>query len=243
MTMLDGKVAIITGAASGQGEAEARLFVSRGAKVVVADLDHKGAEIAAGLGRSATFMNLNVALPEAWAATVREALARFGRLDVLIYNAGIYKNGSLQATDQSLMERHIQVNQMGVFFGMKAVIEAMTAAGGGSIVNVASILGMRGFPGEFAYSATKWAVRGMTKTAAADLAKLNIRVNAILPGLIDTPMLKSNTAEELEFRMKLIPLAHFGKPQEVAELAAFLASDASSYITGSEMAIDGGVSL
>jgi 3alpha(or 20beta)-hydroxysteroid dehydrogenase len=238
-----GKVAIITGGASGQGAAEARHFVQEGAQVVIADLNEAGATLAAELGTSAIFVRHDVASAQSWAEVVKSCLSAFGLLNVLINNAGIYVTGSLQATDEALMDKHIRVNQIGAFLGMKAAVEPMTAAGGGSIVNTSSVLGMRGFPGEFAYSTTKWALRGMTKCAAADLAPHKIRVNSIHPGVVDTPMLASNTAAELEMRRKLVPLGRFASAEEIAHVAGFLASDASSYITGSEVTVDGGISL
>lgn len=243
MATLTGKVAIITGAASGQGAAEAMLFAREGAKVVVADLSPGGAGVAKDLGENAIFVQHDVSNAASWRTVVDAAISAFGSVNVLINNAGVYVAASLQDTNEELMNKHIRVNQVGTFLGMKAVTEPMKAAGGGSIVNVCSILGLRGFPGEFAYSASKWAIRGMTKCAASDLASLQIRVNAINPGVVDTPMLSSLTASQLAERKALIPLGRLAQPEDIAEVAAFLASDAARYLTGSEITVDGGISV
>lgn len=240
---LEGKVAIITGAARGQGEAEARLFVAEGAKVVLTDLSAEGARLAEQLGDRAIFVEHDVSDGDAWDDVVRKGIAAFGRIDVLVNNAGIYVPRPVQDTDAALMDRHYRVNQLGVFLGMKAVVGAMTAAGGGSIVNISSQAGLSGHPGMVAYTSTKWAVRGMTKSAAADLASLKIRVNSVHPGVIDTPMLDGNSAETLASFAAAIPLGRFGTADEVASLVAFLASDAASYITGSEVGVTGGIGL
>ncbi len=158
-------------------------------------------------------------------------------------NAGIYQPATLMETDTALFERHMRINQLGVFLGMKAVVPLMERSGGGAIVNISSVAGLRGSPGAFAYSATKWAVRGMTKAAAIDLAPRGIRVNSIHPGTIDTPMLDVRTAEQNARRLEAVPMKRRGTPEEVADLALFLLSDESRYITGAEVAIDGGATL
>ena len=242
MGRLEGKVAIITGAASGQGAAEARLFAAEGAKVVVADRNAEGGEaVAAGIGKSARFIPLDVADEASWSALVKETLAAFGKIDILINNAGVYKPVSFQETDSALMDFHFQVNVFGVFFGMKAVHSAMLANGGGAIVNTSSGAGARGYPGMLAYAASKWAVRGLSKCAAVDLAPSGIRVNVLLPGLIDTPMLASNDPNYLAQISKWPPAQRLGTVEEIAEAALYLASDSASYTMGADLAICGGL--
>ncbi|WP_218036701.1 SDR family NAD(P)-dependent oxidoreductase [Sphingobium sp. EM0848] len=242
MGRLDGKVAIITGAASGQGAAEAKLFAAEGAKVVVADLNAEGAAaVAATIGETALPFSLDVAEGASWSALVEKTLATFGKIDILINNAGVYRPLSFQETDAALMDFHFRVNVLGVFLGMKAVEGAMLANGGGAIVNTASGAGARGYPGMFAYAGSKWAVRGMSKCAAIDLASSNIRVNVLLPGLIDTPMLGSNDPDYLAQISKWPPAQRLGTVQEIAEAALYLASDAASYTMGADLAICGGL--
>lgn len=243
MVNLDGKIAIITGAASGQGEAEARLFVSMGANVVIADIQERGAEIATELGNAACFVKHDVGDEASWRRIVDETLRRFGKIDVLVNNAAILKPFPLEETSGSNMEAHISVNLLGVFFGMRAVSTPMKAARSGSIINIASMSGLRHLPGQFAYATTKWAVRGMSGCAAAELAGAGIRVNSIYPGLIDTPMLSENAPETNARYASLVPNGRMACPQEVAEVVAFLASDAASYVNGAEIAVDAGARL
>jgi len=241
MGTLDGKVAIITGASRGQGAAEARLFASEGARVVITDVNDAGRELAAEIGDAAFFKHHDVSDEASWADTVAETLQRFGRVDVLVNNAALFEPGSLTDTTRELWDLIYRVNQLGVFLGMKAVAKAMTESGGGSIVNISSQAGISKGPGSFAYGSSKWAVRGMSQYAALDYAPLNIRVNAIFPGVIDTPMILKNPPEFLEMIKANIPLKRFGTPSEIATVALFLASDASSYMTGSEIAVNGGL--
>jgi 3alpha(or 20beta)-hydroxysteroid dehydrogenase len=238
---LTGKVAVITGAARGQGAAEARLFVAEGARVVLTDVNSDGTSVASELGDAAHFILHNVADENSWSGVVAETLRVFGRLDILVNNAGIYKPATLLKTDRTLWDLHYRVNQLGVFLGMRAVAEVMGARGGGSIVNVSSNAGLKNIGGMFAYATSKWAVRGMSKLAATELAPLKIRVNSIHPGIIDTPMLAANSADQLRAFESLIPIGRMGSPEEVANLALFLASDASSYVTGAEITVDGGI--
>jgi len=240
MARFDGKVALISGGARGQGAAEARLLVAEGAKVVVGDvLDNEGVELARELGSAATYLHHDVTSEADWARAVRSAEA-LGGLHGLVNNAGIYQPKPLLETDTELWERHIRINQFGCFLGMKAVVPAMEQSGGGSIVNISSAAGLRGSPQAFAYSATKWALRGMTKSAAMDLAKRNIRVNSVHPGPIETEMLRGWTLEHREARLKMVPMQRTGTIDEVARLVLFLLSDESAYMTGAEVAVDGG---
>ena len=240
---LNGKIAIITGAARGQGAAEARIFCAQGAQVVLTDVNENGAAVAYQIGEGATFLKHDVAEKASWDSVVAATIRRFGRVDILVNNAAIARPKTLADTDEALLDMHYRVNQRGVFLGMSAVIDTMRKTGRGAIVNTSSGGGLRGLPGAFAYGMTKWAVRGMTRCAAAELAPLGIRVNAIYPGAIDTPMLAANTPERNQALIKMTPLGRIGTVEEVAALVAFLASDYASFITGAEIAIDGGATL
>ena len=243
MDRLKDKIILISGGARGQGAAEARLCVAEGARVVIGDvLEAEGAALAAELGAAAVFLRQDVTREEDWNTAI-QAAAGMGGLHGLINNAGIYQPGTLMQTDAALFERHMRVNQLGCFLGMKAVVPMMEQSGGGSIVNISSVAGLRGSPGAIAYSATKWALRGMTKAAAADLAPKRIRVNSIHPGPIDTDMLKVRTPEQNRERLTRVPMNRMGTAEEVASLVLFLLSDESGYITGAEVAIDGGATL
>ncbi|CAN5263683.1 glucose 1-dehydrogenase [soil metagenome] len=243
MTNLNDKIAIITGAAGGQGEAAARLFVRYGAQVVVTDLQEKGADVAQSLGDRAFFMRLDVSDAAAWAGVVEETERRFGLPTVLVNNAGYFAPKPLTETTADDIERHFRINQLGTFLGMKALLDPMQRAGGGSIINTVSISAVRHLPGQFAYAASKWAVRGMSGNAASELARTGIRVNSVYPGLIDTPMLAGNSPETNAAYAQMVPIGRMARPEEVAEAVAFLASDASSYLTGAEIAVDGGARL
>jgi len=243
MNRLSGKIILISGGARGQGAAEARLFVAEGAKVVIGDvLEAQGRALAAELGSAAIFVRQDVTLEADWAKAV-DAAAALGGLHGLVNNAGIYQPSTLMETDVALFERHMRVNQLGCFIGMKAVVPLMEQSGGGSIVNISSVAGLRGSPGAIAYSATKWALRGMTKAAAIDLAPRRIRVNSIHPGPIDTEMLNVRTPEQNRQRLQAVPMKRQGTAEEVAHLVLFLLSEESGYITGAEVAIDGGATL
>ena len=248
MGRLDGKVAIISGAARGQGEAEARLFVAEGAAVVIGDvLDDRAAAVAAELGDRARSVHLDVRDPADWAAAVATAELAFGPVDVLVNNAGILRYHRLVDVPLDEYREVVEVNQIGTLLGMQAVVPSMERAGGGSIVNVSSTAGLQGSSTTTAYTATKFAVRGMTKVAAVELGPLGIRVNSIHPGGIDTEMVRPGDgppggpgSEELNQRFAGIPLGRVGQAEEVARMALFLASDESSYSTGSEFVCDGG---
>jgi 3alpha(or 20beta)-hydroxysteroid dehydrogenase len=243
MDRLKGKVILISGGARGQGAAEARLFVAEGARVIIGDvLESQGRALAAELGQSAAFVPHDVTKETDWQRAVDAAQA-LGGLHGMVNNAGIYQPKTLMETDVELFERHMRVNQLGCFIGMKAVVPLMEKSDGGSIVNVSSVAGLRGSPGAIAYSATKWALRGMTKAAAVDLAPRKIRVNSIHPGPIDTDMLRVRTPQQNAERLTRVPMNRMGTVDEIAQLVLFLLSDESSYITGAEVAIDGGATL
>jgi len=243
MGRLEGKVAIVTGSARGQGEAEARLFVEEGARVVGVDiLGDLGQKVVDDLGEQAVFCCEDVSEEGAWPRIVAQAERSFGQVDVLINNAAELMLESLEATSLDRYLRIVAVNQVGVFLGLRAVAPVMRAGGGGSIVNVSSIDGMAGMNGVGAYASTKFAVRGLTKVAALELGKDGIRVNALVPGSVNTAMQGSSDLSDQErnafFAHQAIP--RIGQPEELARAALFLASDESSYMTGSELVVDGG---
>ncbi|WP_017236368.1 glucose 1-dehydrogenase [Streptomyces sp. SS] len=236
---LTGKVALVTGAARGMGEAEARLFAALGAKVVLTDvLETEGAATAASLGAAARFVRHDVTDEGSWAAAVATALDAFGRLDVLVNNAAIYSTSPITEEDPARLEAILRVNLIGPFLGVRAVAAAMKAGGGGSVVNISSQAGLQGIWGHGAYGAAKWGLRGLTRTAALELGPDGIRVNSVHPGAIATAM----TAHLGTREHPGAPLGRVGEPEEVARLVAFLASDDSSYLSGAELAVDGGAS-
>jgi 3alpha(or 20beta)-hydroxysteroid dehydrogenase len=247
---LAGKVALVSGGARGQGEAEVRLFVAEGAKVVFGDvLDDLGEAVAKDLGGDAIYLHHDVRREDDWNRAVAEAVSQFGSLDVLVNNAGILSMGVL--THETSLEEYmrvIQVNQIGVFLGMRAALPAMLRNRRGSIVNISSTNGMSGYGGTIAYTASKFAVRGMTKNAALEYGKAGIRVNSIHPGGIDTPMTRpenlgglGEVAEAAGDLYGMFPIPRPGQPEEVANLALFLASDEASFCTGAEYLVDGGM--
>lgn len=243
MGRLENKVAIITGAASGMGAADARIFVKEGAKVVITDLNEEaGQALAAELGENALFIKQNVAEEESWNHVVKATVDAFGRVDVLVNNAGILLMKCMGDTTVEEFNRIMAVNVTGVFLGMRAVAPIMREQGGGVIINMSSAAGMVGQIQTVAYSASKFAVRGMTKAAAMDLGPYGIRVISIHPGSIVTPM-TAQSGVAMDSPLPLAPMNRSGAPEEVAEVVAFAASDAASYVTGSEMVVDGGLTL
>lgn len=241
MARLEGKVAIITGAAQGMGAAHAQKFIKEGAKVVLTDLnEEKGQALAAELGENALFIKQNVTSEADWANVVAEAEAAFGPVNVLVNNAGITMAKSILQTTEEEYRRIVDINQVSVFLGMKAIIPSMQKAGGGSIVNISSMNGL--VAGAIGYTDTKFAVRGMTKAAAIECAHYGIRVNSVHPGVIATPMImQEDTKAAVEAFAQHIPLKRVAESEEVSNMVLFLASEDSSYSTGSEFVVDGGM--
>ena len=234
---LAGKAAFVTGAASGLGQAIAMRFAEEGGRVALADRDTEGGErVAAAIGAAALFLRLDVTQEAQWQAQLGHAAAAFGRLDILVNNAGIGPLGSIEKTTLEEWRGVHAVNLDGVFLGCKHGIPHLRAAGGGSIVNLSSSAGMVGGAKTIGYTASKWAVRGMTKAAAVELGPRHIRVNSVHPHVILTPMAAASNAEALGAP----PVGRFGQPDDAAMLIVFLASDESGYITGSEHVLDGG---
>jgi len=246
MGRLDGKVALITGAARGQGEAEARLFAAEGAHVMLGDvLDDDGEVVAKELGERAAYLHHDVTSEADWDAIVNATIARFDRVDVLVNNAGVFRLRGMTATSLDEYMRIVTINQVGTFLGMKAVATPMIGQASGSIVNISSIAGLVGSPGTVAYTASKFAVRGMTKVAAVELAPFGVRVNSVHPGFIDTAMLRDDVGlADPALRQaagERIPNRRLADAEDVAKLVLYLASDDSAYSTGSEFVVDGGL--
>ena len=243
MARFSGKVLLISGGARGLGGAQARQLAAEGGQVVIGDvLIEAGRALAAELGAACKFVPLDVTSETQWQEAV--ALAEgMGALHGLVNNAGVYTPVPLVDTDAAQFERHTRVNQLGTFLGMRAVVPAFERTGSGAIVNMSSTVALRSAPNAIAYTATKWAVRGMTKAAALELAPKNIRVNSVHPGPIDTNMLDVRSREENLRRVQQVPMKRLGTKEEIAGLVLFLLSDESVYMTGSEVAMDGGASL
>ena len=235
---LSGKVALISGGARGQGAAHGRVLAAAGAKVVLGDiLDEEGAALAAEIGEAALYAHLDVTSQDDWAAAVAKAIERFGKLDILVNNAGIGFSATIENTSIEDWNRVLGINLTGVWLGVKAALPALKAAGGGSIVNISSVDGLAGMPTLHPYVASKFAVRGITKSLAAELGAFKIRVNSVHPGYVDTPMVRDiGMLPEHMF----IPLQRGAQPEEISYLVLYLASDESAFVSGSEYVIDGG---
>ena len=247
MGRLGGKVAIVSGGARGQGATEAKMFAREGAKVVLGDvLDEEGEQVEAQInesGGTATYVHLDVAREGDWRSAVDTAIDRYGKLDILVNNAGILISKGLEDTTVEDWDRIMGINAKGVFLGTKHAIPAMRRAGGGSIINISSTAGLVGSPnGSPSYTATKGAVRLLTKSTAIQYAKEGIRCNSVHPGPIDTEMIRHTLTDptRLEQRMQRLPLGRVGTPEDIAYGVLYLASDESSFVTGSELVIDGG---
>ena len=243
---LENKVALISGGARGMGAAEAKLFAREGARVVIGDvLEEEGRQVEAEInegGGHCLFIRLDVTSEADWQRAVQATVSRFGRLDILVNNAGIYRTERVEETSAALWDQVMEINAKGVFLGTKHAIPEMRRAGGGSIINISSVAGLVGNHLSAAYTASKGAVRLFTKAAAIQYAKEGIRVNSIHPGTIETPMtahLLANPAHRQD-RLERTPLGRLGRPEDVAFGALYLASDESSFVTGSELVIDGG---
>lgn len=244
MGRLSGKVAIITGGSQGMGEATVRQFVKAGAKVLIADiLDEKGRALAEELGDHVIYQHMDVSSKADWDAAVERAEECFGKLNVLVNNAGILHVASLVDTTEDDFMRVVRINQLGPMLGMQAVVEPMKRAGCGSIVNISSFEGFQAKNGLTAYVSTKWALRGMTKSAAIELGRYNIRVNSVHPGGVHTPMSGATSAEpddQVNALYAKHPIPRVGLPDEIAAISLFLATDEATYTTGSEILADGG---
>ncbi|MFS2293609.1 MAG: glucose 1-dehydrogenase [Actinomadura sp.] len=247
MGQLDGKVALITGGARGMGKSHVRRFLAEGAKVVFGDvLEEEGRKLAADLGGDVRFVQMDVTQEDDWRNAVETATTTFGALNVLVNNAGIIRHKTIEDMSLDEFRRILDVNLVGQWLGVKAVTPAMREAGGGSIVNVSSTEGFIGAHGLAAYSASKFGVRGLTKAAARELGQYGIRVNSIHPGGVLTPLslqddVVAATADSADAFLKALPLGRMGKSKEVSGLVVYLASDDSSYCTGSEVLVDGGM--
>ena len=242
---LDGKVAIITGAAGGIGAAAARSFAAEGALLILTDADGDGVErLAQELGESASAMRHDVTSESGWSEVLARTTELHGRADVLVNNAGVFLAEPLAQTSLEDFRRVLDVNVTGVFLGMRTLAPAMSEQGAGSIVNLSSVAGLTGPPYLTAYAASKWAVRGMSKVVARELSQFGVRVNSLHPGQIDTDMnarQRERTPELIDKLIRGIPLRRIGSPQEIAHALVYLACDESVYVTGSELVIDGGV--
>lgn len=244
MARLAGKIAIVTGGARGMGAQTCRLFVSEGARVVIADvLEEEGQALARELGDAARFVRLDVADEAAWARVAAFATDTFGRVDVLVNNAAVLVFGGITELSKRDFERAVSINLVGTFLGIRTIAPLMKAQGGGSIVNISSVDGLRGVNALAAYVSSKWGVRGLTKVAALELGHQGIRVNSIHPGGVNTVMSNPTGAplDEVNKHYTNVPMQRVGQPEEIARATLFLASDEASYCNGAELAVDGGM--
>ncbi|WP_395360103.1 SDR family NAD(P)-dependent oxidoreductase [Streptomyces sp. YH02] len=238
MSALSGKTVIVTGAARGQGAAEARLLVAAGARVILTDVrEEEGRSVAAHLGGAAVFVRHDVTSADDWRTVTDTAVATYGGIDGLVNNAALWRTAPVESETYENFELLLRVNLLAPFLGIQAVLPALRAAGGGSIVNVSSTAGRVGVPGHAAYGAGKFGLRGLSRSAARDLAPYGVRVNSVHPGAVDTPM----TAAVADRDWTHVPLGRMGRPEEAGELVLFLLSEASSYVTGAEFTVDGGL--
>ena len=241
MQRFNNRTVIVTGGARGMGASHARGFVAEGANVVIADvLEKEGRALARELGDHAIFSRLDVTSDADWAATVAAAEDAFGPISVLVNNAGIVRFGSITETEPAAWRQLIDINLTGTYLGIRAVVPSMRAAGGGAIVNISSAGGMMAYPNTAAYAASKWGVRGLTKTAALELGRDNIRVNSVHPGPIRTPMTAGPEAAAAVAAARVLAIPRVAEPEEIARLVLFVASDEASFSTGSEFIVDGG---
>ncbi|MDG1197850.1 MAG: glucose 1-dehydrogenase [Actinomycetota bacterium] len=245
MSSLRNKVVLITGGARGQGAVEGALFSNLGSTVILTDvLDTEGRNIADSIG--CTYRHHDVSDESHWERVVTEIVEQFGQIDVLVNNAGIFQGNRMMQTSVEDFQKIMDVNTLGVFLGMKKVGTVMAKQGSGSIINISSVAGLMGTFGSFAYSASKWAVRGMTKSAAKELGRRGVRVNSVHPGYIDTDMLSQvhdfhDDSDRTNKLLQVVPLGRVAAPEEVGNVVVFLASDESGYCTGQEFTVDGGI--
>ncbi|MEU7110258.1 glucose 1-dehydrogenase [Streptomyces sp. NPDC046182] len=238
MTSLSGKVVIVTGAARGQGAAEARLLAASDARVVCTDVrEEDGRAVAAELGGAGLFVRHDVTSAEGWREVVTAAVGAYGRIDALVNNAALWRTAPVESETYENFELLLRVNLLGPFLGIQAVVPALCGTGRGSIVNVSSTAGLVGVPGHAAYGSAKFGLRGLTRSSALDLARYGIRVNSVHPGAVDTPMTAAVAGKDWSH----VPLGRMGRAEEVGGVIAFLVSDASSYVTGAEFTVDGGL--
>ena len=242
MKRLEGKTAVITGGARGMGETHVRRVVLEGARVLFTDLlEQDGEALAAELGADARFMRADVVSESDWTQVIAAAERNYGPVDILVNNAGVVIRRPIEDMSEAEYRKVIDINQVGVFLGMKAVAPSMRRAKGGSIINISSIAGFVGRPQTVAYAASKFAVRGMTKVAASEFGKDNIRVNSVHPGPVLTPMFDSMDQSVRDALISEVPLGRMARPEEASDLIVFLASDESTYCSGAEFLIDGGM--
>ena len=245
MSSLRNKVVLITGGARGQGAVEGALFSNLGSTVILTDvLDTEGQNIADSL--ECTYLHHDVSDESHWERVVTEIVEQFGQIDVLVNNAGIFQGNRMMQTSVEDFQKIMDVNTLGVFLGMKKVGTVMAKQSSGSIINISSVAGLMGTFGSFAYSASKWAVRGMTKSAAKELGRRGVRVNSVHPGYIDTDMLSQvhdfhDDSDRTNKLLQVVPLGRVAAPEEVGNVVVFLASDESGYCTGQEFTVDGGI--